>query len=156
MGSKREPFLDPDPSRSLTPERSHSTLSGTGLKLRLILRIFKYSFFNKWAKRVGIANRDLKKTIEEMEKGLNDGSLGGNVFKKRIGLKGRGKSGGFRTIIGYKKEDKAIFFYGYAKNVRDNISAKEKEAFKKLAKGYFSLSDSLFQELIDEEIFEVK
>lgn len=91
-----------------------------------------------------------------MEEGLHDGNLGGNVFKKRIGLKGRGKSGGFRTIIGYKQGDKAIFLFGYAKNVRANISMKEKEALKKLAKGYFSLSNVSFQKLVGSKLIEVE
>jgi hypothetical protein len=37
-----------------------------------------------------------------MEQGLIDADLGGGLFKKRIALPGRGKSGGARTLIATK------------------------------------------------------
>lgn len=55
-----------------------------------------------------------------MERGLIDADLGGHVVKKRVGIGGRGKSGGARTIIAYQISDKAIFVYGFAKNARGN------------------------------------
>jgi hypothetical protein len=39
----------------------------------------------------------------EMNQGLYDARLGGSVFKKRIPLDGRGKRGGARTILAFKK-----------------------------------------------------
>jgi hypothetical protein len=72
---------------------------------------------------------------------LFDTNLGGLIYKKRIPLGNKGKSGGARTIIAYKTEDKAIFIYGYAKNTRDNISQKEEEALKDLAKYFLSFDE---------------
>ncbi len=52
------------------------------------MRIFKYKTFEKWAKKQGMSNADLKKAITEIQKGLIDANLGGDVYKKRIGLHG--------------------------------------------------------------------
>ncbi len=49
-----------------------------------------------------------------------------------------------------------IFVYGYAKNVRSNISEQEETALKKLAKIYFSFSDEqLAQAIQASELVEV-
>jgi hypothetical protein len=69
-----------------------------------------------------------------MEQGLIDADLGGHVYKKRVGIKGRGKSGGVRTLIAFQLEERAFFMYGFAKNKRDNIEDNELEALKLLAK----------------------
>jgi hypothetical protein len=46
----------------------------------------------------------------------------------------QGKSGGYRTLLVYKQERLALFVYGFAKNERDNISAKELSILRKQAK----------------------
>ncbi len=94
--------------------------------------------------------------VEEIERGLHNGSLGGNLFKKRIALGGRGIRCGLRSIVAYKKGDKAIFLYGYAKNMLDNISSMEKEAFKKLSKSYLVLDELSLKRLLKKgELIEV-
>ncbi len=121
------------------------------------MRIFKTDYFHRLAEYEGLMDQQIVEIVEEMEKGLHNGDLGGNIFKKRMGIGSRGKRGGLRSIVAYKKGDKAIFLYGYAKNVQDNISSKEKEAFKKLSKSYFGLDDlSLRRLLKNGELIEVQ
>ena len=72
--------------------------------------------------------------VREIVAGLIDGDLGGHIVKKRAGLHGRGKRGGVRTLVAFRREDKAFFIYGFAKNERANISDKELKALKLLAK----------------------
>ena len=62
-----------------------------------------------------------------------DADLGSHVYKKRVGLAGRGKRGGVRTLIAFRIKDKAFFLYGFAKNARANISGKELKALRLLA-----------------------
>nr|WP_234819447.1 type II toxin-antitoxin system RelE/ParE family toxin [Rhodopseudomonas palustris] len=69
----------------------------------------------------------------DVAEGRWDASLGGGVFKQRIGRKGGGKSGGFRTIIVCKMGAHSFFVQGFAKNQKANVSSKELEALKKLA-----------------------
>jgi hypothetical protein len=44
-----------------------------------------------------------------------------------------GKSGGYRSIILYRRGDRAFFVHGFAKNKQDNINDKEVRALKDLA-----------------------
>ena len=81
---------------------------------------------------MNLENRHLIEAIENLEKRLSVADLGGNLFKIRVKREGQGKSSGFRTIIAYKKEDKAIFLYGFGKNERSNINKEELHYFKKL------------------------
>lgn len=121
------------------------------------MRIFKTAYFYRFAENEGLSDTQIQEAVAEMEKGLIDGDLGANLFKKRIAIGDRGKRGGLRSIIAYKRGDKAIFIYGYPKNMRDNISLKEKEAYKKLSKSYFCLDDLSLRRLLKAgELIEVK
>jgi len=122
----------------------------------LKMRIFKYRAFHQWAKSEGLSDSALKDAINEIKQGLFDANLGGGLYKKRIARKGRGKSGGYRTIIAFKKNNRSIFMYGYAKNERDNISDKEELIYKKLAGYYLEITESKLNLLIKNgELFEV-
>jgi hypothetical protein len=120
------------------------------------MRIFKTRLFNRWAADEKVTDEMLVSAVDEMERGLIDANLGGHVYKKRIAIQGRGKSGGVRTIIAYRIEDKAFFVYGFAKNTRPNISADELKAFKKLASDLLVYSDAILeQSIVDGKLFEV-
>ena len=62
-----------------------------------------------------------------MEAGKIDADCGG-VIKQRIARSGQGKSGGYRTVILYRKGDKALFVYGFPKNERENIEYKSRRS----------------------------
>ncbi len=103
--------------------------------------VFKNAEFHNWAKKLGITDEVLSEAIKEISLGGYEANLGGNVYKKRIPLGNKGKSGGVRTILAFKINDKAFFIYGFAKNKKDNIDEKELKALKKLAKIYLNLTD---------------
>ena len=88
-------------------------------------RILKTRTFNCWLRKTLLSNTALLKAIAEMERGLVDADLGGNVYKKRVALPGRGKSGSTRTLIATIREDRWIFMYGFEKNERENITQAE-------------------------------
>ena len=71
--------------------------------------------------------------IANAEKGLIDADLGGGAIKQRIARPNEGKSGGFRSIVLFRYNDKAFFVYGFPKNVRSNIWKDELKGFKELA-----------------------
>ena len=97
------------------------------------MRVFKTRWFDRWAAKEELSAQALETAIAEIAQGLIDAQLGGQIVKKRIGVGGRGKSGGIRTIVAFKVSDKAFFLYGFAKNQRDNIDEKELKALKLLA-----------------------
>lgn len=119
--------------------------------------IYKTRIFSKWATKEGMSDNALKNAINEMNQGLIDANLGGYVYKKRIGIKGKGKSGSTRTLIAYRFEDKAFFIYGFVKNERDNITNKELQALKLLAVELLNYSHQKIQDAINSgELNEVK
>lgn len=81
------------------------------------MRIFKNKTFTRWARKEGLSDAALIQAVAEAEQGLIDVDLGGHVYKKRVALAGRGKSGGARTVLAYQVNEKAFFIYGFAKNV---------------------------------------
>jgi len=97
------------------------------------MQIFQTKWFARWAAKEGLSEQTLRNAVSEMEQGLIDAHLGGHVVKKRVGLGGRGKSGGVRTILAFQVKNKAFFWYGFTKNQRDNISDKELQGLKLLA-----------------------
>jgi hypothetical protein len=91
-----------------------------------------------------------------MERGLIDADLGGHVYKKRVAIQGRGKSGGVRTLIAYQVQDRAFFIYGFAKNKRANISNKELQALQIIANNLLNHNDKMLDQLLNQkELVEV-
>lgn len=92
-----------------------------------------------------------------MEQGLIDADLGSNIYKKRVALPSRGKSGSLRTIIAYQIKDKAFYVYGFAKSKRANIHDDELKVFKLLAADLLSNDDEgLNRMIVAEELIEVE
>lgn len=96
--------------------------------------------FSKWAAKQNILSEELTKSLKEVEDGNFEASLGGHIFKKRTRFQGKGKRGSGRTIICFKREDRAIFIHGFEKNEKSNLTPKELNAFKELAKILLGLS----------------
>jgi len=89
--------------------------------------------FAKWAAKHKILEDEIALALKEMQAGNFEANLGGHIYKKRIPFSGQGKSNSGRTIICYKKADRAILIHGFAKNEKTNISKKELQAFKEFA-----------------------
>ncbi len=80
-----------------------------------------------------VTHLDILGAAEEMVQGLIDANLGGHLVKKRVALRGRGKSAGARTIVATKFEQRWIFLFGFEKNERSNIDASELKVLQELA-----------------------
>ena len=105
------------------------------------MKIYKNRIFTNWAKDERINDATLKTAIDEIEQGLFDAKLSGNLYKKRVPRKGEGKRAGYRTFIAFKSGDKAIFVFGFPKSERENITGKEREGLQELGQYYLLLSD---------------
>lgn len=101
--------------------------------------------FSKWATKQDIPENELHNALEEIRSGKYEANLGGHIYKKRIRFEGKGKSGSGRTIVCYKKDDKAIFIHGFAKNEKSNLSNKELIALKEFSKVLLGLSEKQIQ-----------
>ncbi len=83
-----------------------------------------------------------------------DADLGGGVIKQRIAGPGESKSKGYRSIVLYRKGDRAVFVFGFPKSDLGNIRDDEQEQFKKAAKSILALSDDHIRQLIENGQFE--
>ena len=97
-------------------------------------RIFKTRHFARWMRKTELTDALLCKAVQEMSQGLIDADLGSGLVKKRVGMAGRGKRGGARTLVATNKNKRWFFVFGFEKNERANIDADELEALQELAK----------------------
>ena len=121
-------------------------------------RVFKTRYFQRWMRKSGLTDAVLCEAIQEMSEGLVDADLGSGVVKKRVGLPGRGKRGGARTLVATNRGTRWFFVFGFEKNVRSNISDSELEALQSLAVDLLSrtseqldlaVADGTLQEICD-------
>lgn len=118
--------------------------------------IYKTRVFCSLTKKSGLSDDDLIRSCHEMELGLIDANLAGHLFKKRVGYGGKGKRGGYRTIVGAVIGEKYFFLYAFAKNQRGNISAKEQLALKELAREFVNFKQKDLEQLVEAgELMEV-
>ena len=96
-------------------------------------RVFKTRHFSRWMRKTELTDEALCSAVHEMSQGLIDADLGGSVVKKRVGLAGRGKRGGVRTLVATNKGNRWFFVFGFEKNERDNISDAELQALQDYA-----------------------
>ncbi|MBF0230876.1 MAG: type II toxin-antitoxin system RelE/ParE family toxin [Desulfamplus sp.] len=113
--------------------------------------------FSKWVSKGNIPENELADALTEVEAGNFDANLGGCIYKKRIRFEGQGKRGSGRTIICYRKDDRAIFIHGFAKNEKADLSRQELNAFKELGKVLLGLSEKDIEIAINKgDFIEVK
>lgn len=105
------------------------------------MRVFKTKVFARFARKERISDSNLLAAIRAAE--VNpDADLGGGVIKQRLARPNQGKSGGYRTIILYRKRDRAFFVYGFPKKSLGNINEAETRAFKKLAPVFLDATEN--------------
>lgn len=123
-------------------------------------RVFKTRHFSRWMRKTELTDRTLCVAVAEMIQGLIDADLGGGVVKKRVGLAGRGKRGGARTLVATNKGNRWFFVFGFEKNERANIADDELEALQELATHLLArtgrqldeaIQDGSLQEICDDD-----
>jgi len=106
------------------------------------MRVFKTKPFQRFARKERIADEDLCEAVRRADEGAVDADLGGGVLKQRLARKGQGRSGGYRTIIAYRRGERSAFIYGFAKSERDNINARELRDLQRAATVFLGLSEA--------------
>lgn len=109
-------------------------------------------WFKKWSKKAKLSRENLLDAINALETGLSTADLGHNLFKVRVKREHSGKSSGFRTIILFKAEDRAIFLFGFGKNEKENIDKNELQYFKKLGDDLLSLNSKQLEKAISKKV----
>jgi hypothetical protein len=105
------------------------------------MRAFKSKPFARFADHECIADDELCDAVRRAETGLVDADLGGGVIKQRLARQGQGKSGGYRSIILFRRGARAVFAYGFAKSDRKNIAPRELKVYRALAAEMLAVTD---------------
>lgn len=106
------------------------------------MRIFKSSRFHKFARKESISDAMLCDAVERAERGMIDADLGAGLIKQRVARPGAGKSGGFRTLIFFRTQTRAVFAFGFAKSDMANLDDAEEAFFKKASKLVLGFTDA--------------
>ena len=121
------------------------------------MRVFKSKWFAKFARKERITDAKLCDAASDAEFGIIDADYGGGVIKQRIARPNEGKSGGYRSIVLFRKGERAFFVYGFAKSEQDNIDKSDEADFKELAQVILNASDAeLMMLLSNSKYSEVK
>jgi hypothetical protein len=124
------------------------------------VRVFKTKWLARFTRRERIADKSLREAIDRAERGVIDADLGGGLIKQRVARSGQGRSGGYRMMVAYRSQGRAVFLYAFAKNERDNIDPDELASLREIAQGWLSadeekvglaLTDGALQEVDDDE-----
>ena len=93
-------------------------------------------------RKTELTDAALCKAVAEMAQGLIDADLGGGIVKKRVGLAGRGKQGGVRTLVATRQGQRWFFVFGFEKSERANITSDELGAWQELAASLLARTES--------------
>ena len=119
-------------------------------------RVYKNRWFAKFAIRESISGAALLEAVARADRGLIDADLGGGLIKQRIAREGGGKSGGYRTLVFFRHEERAVFAFGFAKSGKGNLNAVELRTYKQAARIVLALSQAQIDtELREKRLFEV-
>ena len=102
-------------------------------------RVFKTRTFARWSRKAPVPDATLCAAVVEMSAGLVDADLGGRVYKKRVAMPGRGKSGGSRVLIGSNLGTRWFFLFGFQKHERATIDYRELAALQKAASVFLAM-----------------
>lgn len=115
------------------------------------MRVFQNKSVVRAAARENVGDAACRNAIANAEAGLIDARLGGGLIKQRIPREGGGKSGGFRSMIFYRRGELAIFLHLFAKSEKANITPTEKRALMKLAEALDGLDERELAALVETE-----
>lgn len=113
------------------------------------MRVYMLKAFARFQRREQIPDKSLGQALRNAERGLVDADLGGGLIKQRIARAGQGKSGGYRTIIAYRRGDIAVFLFGFAKNEVANLDDDELAYWQQVGRGYLSLDHEELEAAIE-------
>jgi len=75
------------------------------------VRVFMTAWFQKFARKEEISESALCQAVARAESGLVDADLGSGLLKQRVARQGAGKSGGYRTLIFFRAQTRAVFTF---------------------------------------------
>jgi len=108
----------------------------------MTLSVYKTKPFARFARKARITDAELWNAARLANQGVIGADLGGGVIKQRIARAGEGKSSGSRSIILFRKNDRAVYVHGFEKKDVSNIRPNDLDAFRKLAEVILGCTDA--------------
>ncbi len=93
------------------------------------MQVFATRRFGRIATKLRLAPASLRRAVQMVEHG-GGARLGAGLFKQRVEMEGRGKSGGARVILYWRCGEYALLLHAYAKNRQENLTPAELEHYK--------------------------
>lgn len=118
------------------------------------MRVFRNGWFRKFARKQRISEAALCEAVARIQAGLVDADLGGGLLKQRVAREGGGRSGGYRTLLAFRVETRAVFVFGFAKSDQDNVSEDDERELKKLAKLVLGFDEDEMDRLVAAGMFD--
>lgn len=125
------------------------------------MKQYKVKKFVGEAEKLNVTDLLLSETLAHFlkidPKSRQKNALGAGLYKLRVATnEGQGKSGGSRTLLAFKNENRIIWLHLFAKNDKENISVNDLKKLKLLANILLSMSDEEVVRLIKaNELYEV-
>ncbi|MCF1450392.1 type II toxin-antitoxin system RelE/ParE family toxin [Agrobacterium vitis] len=113
------------------------------------MRVFKNGWFQKFARKEKISDAMLCEAVARAERGQIDADLGAGLIKQRVARPGAGKSGGFRALVIFRAQTRAVFAFGFAKSDMANLDAGDEAYMKKAAKLVLEFTDAQMKAEVD-------
>ena len=114
------------------------------------MRIYKLKSFTRFQRAERISDAALVAAVRRAVDGLIEADLHGGLIKQRVAREGQGKSGGYRTLIAFRRGERAVFLFGFAKNMRSNIDADELEDLRSRGQGFLALAADRLARLVED------
>lgn len=118
------------------------------------MRIFLTKPMARFVRHENLKAAGVLDAVERAERGQIDADLGGGLIKQRIARKGKGRSGGYRTIIAYRRAGRAVFLHGFAKSERENIEPHELIELRKIGSNWLNATDEVIAESLAQKLLE--
>ena len=110
--------------------------------------IYQTKYVFKKSKMFNIPNSQWVKSIETLENSSTTAYLGNHIYKLRLAANNKGKSGGYRGILIYKKDNLILILSVFSKTNQENLKREELDLLKKLGQSYLNLSQTEINILI--------
>jgi len=125
-----------NPPRFINPNQKWRHIASNAI---LTMKVLTNNYFHKQLERFGLGKDYLGRILDDIAKGRSV-PLGGKLYKIRAAGFSKGKSGGFRNIFFWQKDELIVFCVLFTKADRENIEPKQFRELAILAKIYEHLN----------------
>ena len=120
------------------------------------MKVLTNNYFHKQLERLDLGPDYLQGVLENVAKGRSI-PLGGKLYKIRAAGFSKGKSGGFRNIFFWKRDELIVFCLLFSKGSQENLEPEQFTHLTILARQYEALKPFEIDQLIsNNKLWEVK